>query len=59
MPAPRYFVLTAGPTAHDAIDYVEARGHRVIATRLTAAASVTLYGICEVDPPSEPAAGDP
>jgi len=49
----RYFVLTAGPTAHDAIDYVEARGHRVIATRLTAADSVAVYGIAEIEPPKE------
>ena len=47
----RYFVLTAGPTAHDAIDLVEARGHVVVSARLTRADSVPLYGICEVEAP--------
>jgi hypothetical protein len=49
---PRFFVLTAGRTADEAIDYVEGRGHVVIATALTPAASVALYGICEVEAPS-------
>lgn len=50
---PRYFVLTAGRTPEDAIDYVEARGHVVVATALTPATSVALYGICEVEAPAE------
>lgn len=45
---PRYFVLTAGATPHDAIDLVEARGHVIVSTRLTRADSVPVYGICEI-----------
>jgi hypothetical protein len=57
MTPPRYFILTGGATPHDAIDYVESRGHRIIETRLTQAASIALYGICEVEPPANE--GDP
>jgi hypothetical protein len=49
---PRFFVLTAGATPDDAIDFVESRGHVVIATRLTGADSVPVYGISEVEPSS-------
>ena len=50
----RYFVLTGGATAHEAIDQVEARGHKVISTALTPASSIPLYGICEVEAPTRP-----
>lgn len=56
MSGPRYFVLTGGETAHEAIDHVEARGHTVIAMALTPADSIPLYGICEIEPPQVPAA---
>lgn len=53
MSGPRYFVLTGGQTPHEAIDYVEARGHRVIATSLTPSCSMPLYGVAEIEPPDE------
>ena len=49
----RYFVLTSGETPEDAIDFIESRGHRIIAAVLTPAASVRLCGICEVHPPAD------
>ena len=54
MTPPRFFVLTAGQTATEAIDHVEHRGHVILATALTLADSVPLYGICEVEPPPPP-----
>lgn len=49
----RYFILTSGETPDDAHDLVESRGHRIIASTLTPASSVRLYGICEVHAPDE------
>jgi hypothetical protein len=49
----RYFRLTAGATADDAIDWVERCGHAVVRTVLTPASSVALYGICEIAPPAD------
>jgi len=50
---PRYFVLTAGNTPEEAIDAAEQRGHVVIASALTAACAVPVYGICEIEEPGE------
>jgi hypothetical protein len=52
----RFFILTSGETPEDAIDFIESRGHPILATALTPASSVRLYGVCEVHPPDEPAA---
>jgi len=57
--APRFFVLTAGCTPEDAIDFVESRGHVVIAAALTPAVSVELYGICEVEAPDDESTDTP
>lgn len=51
MKAPRFFVLTAGASVEDAIDFVEARGHRIRAVALTGADSVKVYGIAEIFEP--------
>jgi hypothetical protein len=51
MTPPRYFVLTAGDTPDAAIDLVESRGHIVVASSLTPACAVPVYGICEVEGP--------
>lgn len=51
MTPPRFFVLTAGDTPTSAIDYVESKGHVVIASRLTSAYAIPVYGIYEVEGP--------
>lgn len=57
MTPPRFFILTAGDTPTSAIDYVESRGHVIVASSLTPACSTALYGIVAVSPPGEEETG--